>query len=296
MTRRGWIAAAAGVAAAQQPPPAPAPPRKRPLLCFFSKYLQKLEYVEIGPVIKQLGFEGCDLTVRPGGHVEPAKVQVDMLRAIESIRGDGVDVPMITTDITSHEPFASRAVLAIAGRSGVPYFQPGYWPYGPAENIEQRLAVVRQQAAGVVMLGRAYGIAAGFHNESGDHVGEAVWDTWAMINTLESRWAGYYFDPCHATAEGGVAGWSVALRLALPRLKMLAVKDFYWEKSGGKWQMRMCPLGQGMVEWPKVFSMLAAAKFTGPVSLHCEYNTPDTLDAIARDFAVLKKMVNAAYS
>jgi sugar phosphate isomerase/epimerase len=155
---------------------------------------------------------------------------------------------------------------------------------------------VRQQAAGVVMLGRAYGIAAGFHNESGDHVGEAVWDTWAMINGLEARWAGYYFDPCHATAEGGAGGWNVALRLALPRLKMLAVKDFYWEKAGGKWQMRMCPLGQGMVDWPKVFSMIAAAKFTGPISLHCEYNPPDVLDAIGRDLAFLKKHVNAVYA
>ena len=290
------MAAAAGVAAAQQPPPAPAPPRTRPMLCFFSKYLQKLEYVEIGPVIKQLGFEGCDLTVRPGGHVEPDKVQVDLLRAIESIRGDGVDVGMITTDITSHEPFASRAILAIAGRSGVGYFKPGYWSYGPSENIEQRLAAVRQQAVGVVMLGRAYGIAAGFHNESGDHVGEAVWDTWAILSGLEARWAGYYFDPCHATAEGGVAGWNVALRLALPRLKMLAVKDFYWEKSGGKWQIHMCPLGQGMVDWPKVFSMLAAARFTGPVSLHCEYSPPDVLEAMARDLAFVKKHVNAAYA
>src|SRR5689334_2548727 len=105
MTRRSWMAAAAGMAAqaqSQQPdrPKAP-PPRTRPMLCLFSKYLQKLEYVEIGGVIRQLGFEGCDLTVRKGGHVEPDKVQVDMMRAIESLRGDGVEVGMITTDITS---------------------------------------------------------------------------------------------------------------------------------------------------------------------------------------------------
>jgi L-ribulose-5-phosphate 3-epimerase len=300
VTRRAWMAGAAGVAAQAQAPqpnagPPPPPPRTRPMLCMFSKYLQKLEYVDIGPIIKQLGFEGCDLTVRPGGHVEPDKVQVDMLRAIESLRGDGVEVGMITTEITSHEPFASRAILAIAGRSGVQYFKPGSWPYSATDSIEQRLGIVRQQMAGVVMLGRAYGIAAGFHNEAGDHVGEATWDTWAILNGLEPRWAGYYFDPCHATAEGGVAGWNIALRLAMPRLKMLAVQDFYWEKSGGKWQMRMCPLGQGMVDWPKVFSMLAAAKFTGPISLHCEYTPPDLLEAIARDFAFLKKQMGAVY-
>src|SRR5689334_7885531 len=104
LTRRAWMAGTAGLAAqaqapqpaqpqAAQPapgPPAP-PPRTRPMLCLFSKYLQKLEYVEIGAIIKQMGFEGCDLTVRKGGHVEPDKVQVDMLRSIESLRGDGVE-------------------------------------------------------------------------------------------------------------------------------------------------------------------------------------------------------------
>ena len=266
------------------------------MLCLFSKYLEKIEYPDLGPVIKQLGFEGCDLTVRPGGHVEPDKVQVDLMRAFECLRHDDVEIGMITTDITSPTPFASRAILAIAGHSGVKYFKPGYWSYGPGTDIEHRLAEVRQQAAGVAMLGRAYGIAAGFHNESGDHVGEAVWDTWAMIQGLDAHGAGYYFDPCHATAEGGVAGWNIALRLALPRLKMLAVKDFYWEKSAGKWRMKMCPLGQGMVDWPQVFSMLAAAKFTGPVSLHCEYKPSDLPGAIAGDLAVLKKMVDAAYA
>jgi L-ribulose-5-phosphate 3-epimerase len=221
---------------------------------------------------------------------------VDMERSLESIRGDGVEVGMLTTDITSPVPFASRAILAIAGHSGVAYFKPGYWSYGPVDDIERRLADVRQQAAGVAMLARAYNMTAGFHNESGDHVGEAVWDTWAMIQGLDSRAAGYYFDPCHATAEGGVAGWNIALRLALPRLKMLAVKDFYWEKSGGNWHMKMCPLGQGMVDWPKVFSMLAAAKFTGPISLHCEYKPDDMLTAIGNDHAYLKKLVETAYA
>ena len=42
--------------------------------------------------------------------------------------------------------------------------------------------------------------------------------------------------------------------------------------------------------------MIAATKFTGPISLHCEYNPPDLLDAIGRDLAFLKKQVNAVYA
>jgi L-ribulose-5-phosphate 3-epimerase len=112
---------------------------------------------------------------------------------------------------------------------------------------------------------------------------------------MDPRWIGYYFDPCHATAEGGEGGWLIGLRMALPRIKMVAIKDFRWEKRDGKWKMTMCPLGEGMVNWPKFFSMLAAARFSGPISLHMEHEAADERAAIARDFAFLRKQVDVAY-
>jgi sugar phosphate isomerase/epimerase len=74
----------------------------------------------------------------------------------------------------------------------------------------------------------------------------------------------------------------------------VAIKDFYWEKRAGKWKMQMCPLGEGMVKWPEFFATLAAAGFQGPISMHVEYEPVDEA-AIARDFAVLRQQVGAAY-
>ena len=42
-------------------------------------------------------------------------------------------------------------------------------------------------------------------------------------------------------------------------------------------------------------SMLAAARFNGPISLHMEYEAADERAAIARDFAFLRKQVDVAY-
>jgi len=203
---------------------------------------------------------------------------------------------MITTAlVTANDPTA-RPVLGIAGRMKVPYFKLGYWPYRPADNIEARIAEVRRDVSGLVSVGQAYGMAAGFHNHSGANVGEAVWDTRAIIADLDPNWIGYYFDPCHATAEGGEAGWNIAMRMALPRIKMVALKDFYWAKKNGKWTMQMCPIGEGMVKWQQVFALLASASFSGPISLHLEYEAADEMSAIARDLAFVKKQVAAAYS
>jgi sugar phosphate isomerase/epimerase len=295
LTRRAFtMAGAAGSAALQI---AAQTPRALPLVCVFSKPLIKIHYADLGGVLKDLGVAGCDLTVRPGGHVEPALAPADLYRAIEAIRAEGVEVPMLTTAFVSAADPTLRAVLAIAGaaRMKVPYFKLGYWQYGPKDDIVVRIAQVRQDVAGLVAQARAYGMTAGYHNHSGNYVGEAVWDGRAVIEGMDPEWIGYYFDPCHATAEGGEAGWNVAMRMALPRIKMVALKDFYWEKNGGKWSMRMCPMGEGMVDWPRVFGLLAGARYAGPLSVHIEYEPADVLTAIQRDLAFVNKQVAASY-
>ncbi|HLM99146.1 MAG TPA: sugar phosphate isomerase/epimerase family protein [Bryobacteraceae bacterium] len=266
----------------------------RPPLCLFSKHLPKLNYSELARTVKQMGFDGVDLTVRPEGHVLPGRVTEDLPRAVETLRGAGLVVPMITTGLISANDPAARPTIETAGRLGVPRFKLGYWNYRDQESIDARLGQVRGDVTGLVALAKEHGVTAGYHNHSGNYVGAAVWDTRAIIGDMDSRAIGYYFDPCHATAEGGEGGWRIAMRMALPRIQMVAIKDFVWEKSGGKWKMQMCPLGEGMVRWAEFFGMLAAARFQGPVSMHAEYEPVDEA-ALARDLAFLKKQVDAAY-
>lgn len=288
-TRRELIAgmAAAALRAAQ-----PAP---RPMVCLHSQILIKLEYTELGGIVKQLGFEGIDLTIREGGHVLPRMAPVDVVRAIESLRGEDLEVPMITTGFHSAMDPWARNVLGLAGPMEVKLFAPGLYPYGNGASVEARLGEVRRDFAGLVALGRAYGMAAGFPNPGGLEVGEAVWDIREILAPLDPRWAGYYFDPGYATANGGAGGWKIALRLALPRLKMVSLRDFVWEKKGTGWRMRLCPLGEGMVEWPEVFRMLAEARFTGPLSLHIDYNPADELAAIRHDLSFVNRHMDAAW-
>lgn len=290
LTRRAFtLGAAAALQASAQPP------RATPPICLFSQRLAQVHYSELGGVLRDLGFAGCDLTVRPGGHVEPALAAADLYRAVEAIRAEGVDVPVITTAFVSASDPTVRPVLAIAGRMKVPLFRPGHWAYPPTGNIEARLADVRREAAALAALGRAYGMAAAFHNRSGAYVGEAVWDLREILGGLDAGWAGYCFDPCHATIEGGLAGWNIGLRLALPRTRMVALHDFYWTKRGGQWSVQACAMGEGMVAWPQVFALLAAAGFAGPLSLDLEYEAKDQIAALTRDLAFVKKQVTAAY-
>lgn len=286
MTRRDLLATPLAAAAASSP--------ALPPLCIFSKHLADLNYDELGRVAKDLGFDGVDLAVRPGGHVLPERVASDLPRAWEAIRAHGLSLPMITTGLLGPGDPAARPTLSTAARLRIPFYKSGYWRYKDGD-VERRLAEVKEATRGLVELGKQYGVTLGMHNHSGDYFGAAVWDTRMVLEGLDPRWAGYYYDPAHATIEGGLYGWLLSLRLALPRLKMVAIKDFLWEKSAGRWRVQWVPLGEGMVNWPEFFAVLAKSGFQGPISLHLEYKAADEREAMAKDLAFLKEQRRIAY-
>ena len=267
-------------------------------ICFFSKHLPDLEWGELGKAVKEAGFDGIDLTVRAKGHVLPERPD-DLPRAIEAIAAQGSKVLMITTDLTSAADPRARPLLQAASRSGVRYFKPGYWLYTSSADVRTQVVAAREAVTALAALAGDCGIELGFHNHSG-YIGAAIWDIAPAMDRLDPRWAGYYFDPRHAVAEGGGGSWKAATYLVAPRLKMVALKDFYWEKTAAGWRIKDCPLGDGAVDWTFVAAALRGAAFGGPISIHFEYEIPGstpqertrhTLEAARRDLAVAQRFL-----
>lgn len=297
LTRRQVLAgvAVASRAAAQFRPGNGPKPRTTPAVCLYSQLLIKVPYDELGPILKDLGADGCDLSVQAGGHVRPEQAGLDLMRAVEAITGVGLDVPVISTACTSLADPNIRSIAAVAGEMGLPLFRAGHWKYTAAE-VEARLSEVQRDIGGLASLARAVNMAVAIQNVAGDYVGAATWDIHMMIRGMDPRTVGYDFDIGYALAEGGGGGWQVAERLALARLKMVTVRDFVWSKdAAGLWKTTPCPLGEGMVPWPKFFAALAGIRFAGPISIQMDYQPKDELGAIRRDVEFVKKQVSAAY-
>jgi L-ribulose-5-phosphate 3-epimerase len=277
-------------------------PGFRGTLCFFSKHLPRMDGRGLGRSLETLGFAGVDLTVRPGGHVEPARVAQDLPVFVEGIRKEGLSVPMITTELTSDADPAARPTLETAAALKVPYFKAGYYRYAFVD-ARKEIEAAGRQLRGLAALSARSGLHLGFHNHAG-YIGGGIWDIAGVIDTLDPKTCGYYFDVRHAVVEGGDGGWRSAFSVVAPRLLMIALKDFYWEKTATGWRQQSCPMGEGMVNWKAYFAMLAKAGFHGPASLHLEYQiagaTPDareenTLAAAARDLAFVKARIADAY-
>ena len=287
-TRRDWLRVAGGaaIAGATTRPDAAAraaSPREDArsagdaLFCLFSKHLPELGWSDLGRVVRDQGFDGVDLTVRPQGHVLPERAAEDLPRAVDAIRAHGVAVPMITTDLTSADVPHARPLLDAAARSGVRCFKTGYWQYRSSD-VRGEAAAVGRALAGLAALASTCGIELGFHNHAG-YIGAALWDVAPAIDRLDPRWAGFYFDPRHAVAEGGGGAWKAATHLVMPRLKMVALKDCVWRKAADGWRIENCPLGEGLVDWDWFGARLREARFRGPISIHLEYDIPGATPA-----------------
>ena len=270
-------------------------PRITPAVCLYSKVLIKIGYIDLPMILQQIGFDGVDLSVEPGGHVLPEKADYNLMPALEAFTGIGLDVPMITTDLTTLQDKNSEQVLGLATYIGVPFFRPGHWKMTGPPEVQMQLPMVQRDIMGLSQLGRATKMVMGVHNYVDGAEGASILDINRVIRPIDPDWVGYDFDVGYATIEGKEAGFEGPLAIALPRLKMVTVRDFKWEQQAdGTRQAKPRPLGDGVVDFPKFFAALSKARFAGPISLQVDHAQGE-LSAIKRDLAFVRKQIAAAY-
>ena len=236
----------------------------------FSKHLQFLDYDDMAATAADMGFDGVELTVRKRGHVLPENAAEDLPKSIQAIKDNGLNAEMIVTGITELNQ-QSRTVLEMAAKLGVKYYRLGYYRYPPTGSVPEALSHFNGQVKSLAAFNDQLGIQGCYQNHSGTGVGANIWDVWKLLEGTDPGNMGAQFDIRHAVVEGGTS-WSTGLRLIKDRISTIVIKDFRWEKIGGKWQIFDTPLGQGMVDFDSYFNILKKAGINVPVSMHYEYD------------------------
>jgi L-ribulose-5-phosphate 3-epimerase len=236
----------------------------------FSKHLQWLDYQGMADAAAEIGFDGINLSVRDAGHVLPERVEKDLPRAVETVRKAGLDVPMMVTGINKvSDPYAEQ-VLKTASGLGIRFYRTSYIEYDFTKSIDDNLKTIQSQLNELADMNKHYGIRGSCQNHAGSRFSSAVWDLWTVLKGIRSEWLGCEFDIRHAVVEGANS-WPVILRAMAPFVNTVDVKDFYWKKTDGKWNMENCPLGEGMVDLKAFFGLLNQLNLITPVDLHFEY-------------------------
>jgi sugar phosphate isomerase/epimerase len=277
----------------------------------FSKHLGPLSIPEAGRAVKELGFQGLDLTVRPGGHVLPERVKTALPEAVRQLKDLGLTLSMLTTGIVDAADPASEAIMAVAAEQGIRELKLGYWPYRPFGTLKAQLDAARKAMDGLEALARKQNVRVSIHVHSGDYLSAEAGNIYLLLKDRDPHHVGAYLDPGHMTLEGAASGWKLGVDLLQNYISMVAVKSFglYPEQDAAhgdtRWVEKLVPLREGMVRWREVFACLKQLQWDGVVTFHSEYqgrqswrdlSVPQLLDQTREDLAYLRPILrNAGY-
>ena len=239
-------------------------------ISFFTKPLDHFEPDFIAETLSLSGVEGFDLTVRPGGIVEPANVENDLPKIIEAGMRHNVMTKMIVTSIQDTTERHAKKTLKVASENGVNHYRLGYYDYDFKKGILKSLAEVKPKLERLAQLNRDLNIQGGYQNHSGIRVGAPMWDLWQLIHDISPKLISNQFDVRHAVTEGN-ASWILSMNLLRGNIGSLAIKDFVWEVSNGKARVVGTPLGEGIVDFDLYFKTIKDLNIIAPITLHIEY-------------------------
>jgi sugar phosphate isomerase/epimerase len=276
-----------------------------PTFVAFTESFQGWPIPKVCEKFKAIGLDGLDLTVRPGGHIDPADAEAKLPAAAKAARQHALRIAMLTTAIAEADK-QSEALLAAAAEAGIDRVKLGYYRYEKFGTLAKRIDDVRKQLAGVVKIAAKHGVLPCVHVHSGDTIPASGFVAYMLVKDFSPRELGAYVDPMHMTLEGGNDGWRQGLDLLAPWIAISSLKNFQWlstdrdAQGQRQWTFRKCPLADGVAPIPKYLAALSTLGYRGLFTLHSEYcdrnswkvlNADECLQQTREDLTFAKKVI-----
>ena len=195
----------------------------------YSRHLGWLRSADdVAQACIEMAFDGLDLTVRTyPGHVDPAKVKTDLPPFVNTIRGHGLIVDTITTNIADADSPNAEAILDAASALGIKHYWWGTYRYDLTKPIQPQIEALKPRVAKLAKLNEKYGMKAMYHNYSGaGTVGNMIFDMLEVMQNFDPRWVSFHYDTGHAVEAGANGTWELGMRAAGPYIGGISFKDY----------------------------------------------------------------------
>ena len=266
----------------------------------FSKVYQtlKLNFEDAAALTAEAGLDGIDCPVRPGGEVLPERVTEDLPRYAEALRKRNLQLPLLTTAITSTASPNAEQILRTAKKLGVQFYRLGFIEPQKDVPLPKQIAEIKADLKDLAALNQQIGIGALFQNHSPSgktYVGGNLDDLHEIVKDFDPAQIGVAFDIGHALVVHG-QDWRRYFDKVKSHLKVAYVKDV---QPGGRW----VAFGGGELAQTGYFSLLKQMSYHAPISLHIEFKwadkdgsqtRPALLKALKESADVLKKWLAEA--
>lgn len=256
----------------------------------FSKPWRDMGLAELADFIRELGFDGVELAVRPGYQVEPEGVARGLPEAAKVFADHGVKVGSIAgpTDETT---------IAACAEAGVPIIR--ICVEIPKE--KDYLSAVADTQRGwddLVPILDKHGVKLGIQN----HYRRCI------ANAMQLRHALEPFDPKNICAvwdagHNALEGEQIdfALDTVWSDLGMVNLKNGFWRRTSGpeapvaEWRVYWTSGRQGRADWGWVIRELKERGYRGDVCLSAEYSDHDRVnELVAEDIAFARGLLAEA--
>lgn len=269
-------------------------------LACFTESFQDRSVEEVCHRFKNMGLDGLDLTVRPGGHIEPADAVEKLPLAVKSAQEAGVEILMLTTAITDADRDAER-LIATASEQGIDRIKLGYYRYSQFGTLAKQIGDVRTRLEGVAKLAGKYSVLPCVHIHSGSMIPSHGTMLYELLRGMSPTEIGAYVDPMHMTIEGGSDGWRQGLDLLAPWIGLCSVKNFSWERGERdrlgqqRWYIQKVPVADGVAPLPEFFAILKKLGYDGTYTLHSEYKGKGSFKDLDTDGCLAQTAEDLAY-
>lgn len=260
----------ASVAALANAAPGAAPngPAQPPLVVFSKVYQELgLGFEAAADVTAEAGLAGVDSPVRPAGEILPERAAEDLPRFVSVLRQRGLQLPLLTTAITSVSSPQTESILRAARQWGVQYYRLGFIGRRKDVSAADQVREVRAQLKELAALNRRVGLGALLQNHSPSghtYFGGDLSELTATVEGFDPSEIGVAFDIGHALIVHGDE-WRRHFDRLRSHFRVAYIKDV---KLPNRW----VPFGQGDLGASGYFKMLKAMQSHAPLCLHIEFD------------------------
>ena len=243
-----------------------------PSVVVFSKIYQdlKLNFEDAAALTAEAGMDGIDCPVRPGGEILPERAAEQMPQYAEALKKRGLQMPLLTTGITSVASPHTEEILRTAKQLGVKYYRLGFTNKQADVPPGKQVSEVRAKLKDLVPLNKELGLGAVLENHSSSGrglIGGDLTEMYEVVQGFDPGQIGVAFDVGHAIIAHG-DDW----RRHFDQLKSYVKVAYVKEIKRGKGFVHF---GEGELGSNGYFKLLKEMGYRTPVCLHIEFDWSD---------------------
>ncbi len=233
----------------------------------FTKPWPEKTLPELAKFVKELGFDGVELPVRPNFQVRPEGVARGLPEAARIFADHGLEIGSVAGP-------TDEATIAACGEAGVPIIR-------VMARIDMSIGYsasednMRRQYDALVPLLEKHGVTIGVQNHCDYMIGSAI-GLMHLIEKYDPKHVGAVLDPAHCGLDGEPD--DMAIDIAWSHLVLVNLKAGHRRKIGRsddgdvQWKSTWVTGKQGITSWPIVAIELKKRGYRGDLCLTAEYS------------------------